>query len=199
MVCRNLHESLVVFVNFEDVQIIFGFDELLNSAVVGRDCNYAGQVLEARLAVHPHLLEYFQKINIKYGSLACHTWTFHQMLPLLWTKIAFLWRIIFICWQKFRFLTFPKPPWAWPILKTQGNLSWARICNFTPFGTWRQNRNMKFCRSFFSMNEAYCEGFAEANALLLKLILQIGNLHSLANEIIESGILISIAWANIII
>ena len=65
MVCRNLHESLVVFVNFEDVQIIFGIDELLNSAVVGRDCNYAGQVLEARLAVHPHLLEYFQKINIK--------------------------------------------------------------------------------------------------------------------------------------
>ena len=56
MVCRNLHESLVVFVNFEDVQIIFGIDELLNSAVVGRDCNYAGQVLEARLAVHPHLL-----------------------------------------------------------------------------------------------------------------------------------------------
>ena len=43
------------------------------------------------------------------------------------------------------------------------------------------------------MNEANCEGFAEANALLLKLILQIGNLHSLANEIIESGILISIA------
>ena len=56
MVCRNLHESLVVFVNFEDVQIIFGIDELLNSAVVGRDCNYAGQVLEARLAVHPYLL-----------------------------------------------------------------------------------------------------------------------------------------------
>ena len=56
MVCRNLHESLVVFVNFEDVQIIFGIDELLNSAVVGRDCNYACQVLEAGLAVHPHLL-----------------------------------------------------------------------------------------------------------------------------------------------
>ena len=73
MVCRNLHESLVVFVNFEDVQIIFGIDELLNSAVVGRDCNYAGQVLEARLAVHPHLLEYFQKINVKHGRLACHT------------------------------------------------------------------------------------------------------------------------------
>ena len=104
------------------------------------------------------------------------TCTFHRMLPLLWTKNVFIWRIIFIYWQRFRFLTFPKPPWAWPILKTQGNLSWARICNFTPFGTWSQNRNTFFCRSFFSMNEACCEGFAEANALLLKLILQIGTL-----------------------
>ena len=43
------------------------------------------------------------------------------------------------------------------------------------------------------MNEANCEGFAEANAFLLKLILQIGILHSLANEIIELGILISIS------
>ena len=81
MVCRNLHESLVVFVNFEDVQIIFGIDELLNSAVVGRDCNYAGQVLEARLAVHPHLLEHFQKKNIKHGRLAPFTECYHFFEP----------------------------------------------------------------------------------------------------------------------
>ena len=51
----NLHESFVVFVNFEDVEVVFGLDELLDGAVVGGDGHHAGQVLEAPLAVHPHL------------------------------------------------------------------------------------------------------------------------------------------------
>ena len=44
-----------MFVNFEDVEVVFGLDELLYGAVVGGDGHHAGQVLEAPLAVHPHL------------------------------------------------------------------------------------------------------------------------------------------------
>ena len=55
MLCLNLHESFIVFVNFEDVEVVFGLDELLDGAVVGGDGHHAGQVLEAPLAVHPHL------------------------------------------------------------------------------------------------------------------------------------------------
>ena len=35
-------------------------------------------------------------------------------------------------------LTLPRPPWAWPILKTQGNLSWARIWQIkVTFGSFK--------------------------------------------------------------
>ena len=55
MLCLNLHESFIVFVNFEDVEVVFGLDELLDRAVVGGDGHHAGQILKASLAVHPHL------------------------------------------------------------------------------------------------------------------------------------------------
>ena len=55
MLCLNLHESFIVFVNFEDVKVIFGLDELLDGAIVGGDGHHAGQILKASLAVHPHL------------------------------------------------------------------------------------------------------------------------------------------------
>ena len=47
-----------MFVNFEDVQVVFSLDELFDGAVMGRDGNHAGQVLEAPLAVHPYLEVY---------------------------------------------------------------------------------------------------------------------------------------------
>ena len=44
-----------MFVNFEDVEVVFGLDELLDGAVVGGDGHHAGQILKAPLAVDPHL------------------------------------------------------------------------------------------------------------------------------------------------
>ena len=47
-----------MFVNFEDVEVVFGLYEFLDGAVVGGDGHHAGQVLEAPLAVHPYLEVY---------------------------------------------------------------------------------------------------------------------------------------------
>ena len=44
-----------MFVNFEDVEVVFGLNKLLDGAVVGGDGHHAGQILKAPLAVHPHL------------------------------------------------------------------------------------------------------------------------------------------------
>ena len=55
VLCLNLHESFVVFVNFEDVEVVFGLDVLLDGAVVGGDRHHARQILKAPLAVHTHL------------------------------------------------------------------------------------------------------------------------------------------------
>ena len=63
MLCLNLHESFIVFVNFEDVQVVFSLDELFDGAVMGGDGNHAGQVLEAPLAVHPDLTVFIWSVS----------------------------------------------------------------------------------------------------------------------------------------
>ena len=52
-----------MFVNFEDVEVVFGLHEFLDGAVVRGDGHHAGQVLEAPLAVHTHL-----DVNLFYGD-----------------------------------------------------------------------------------------------------------------------------------
>ena len=52
-----------MFVNFEDVQVVFSLDELFDGAVMGGDGNHAGQVLEAPLAVHPDLTVFIWSVS----------------------------------------------------------------------------------------------------------------------------------------
>ena len=75
MLCLNLHESFIVFVNFEDVEVVFGLNKLLDGAVVGGDVHHAGQVLKTPLAVHPHL-------NI----LSCLTSSYILRVPSKWAS-----------------------------------------------------------------------------------------------------------------
>ena len=53
-----------MFVNFEDVQVVFSLDELFDGAVMGGDGHYAGQVLEAPLAVHPDLAVFIWSVSM---------------------------------------------------------------------------------------------------------------------------------------
>lgn len=52
-----------MFVNFEDVQVVFSLDELFDGAVMGGDGYHAGQVLEAPLAVHPDLTVFIWSVS----------------------------------------------------------------------------------------------------------------------------------------
>ena len=106
--CWYLHESLVVSSDLEDVEVILGVHELLDSTVVGGYRHHAGQVLETTLAVHSHLSSRRRR-------------------------------------STGRKTTLPKPPWAWPILKTQGNLSWDRTW------VWRFSQ----CYSIFNLIQIY--------------------------------------------